>query len=228
MAGKRLKEFNTSYFSNLDSESTYWLGFIQADGCVQLDPRKPTTKTLRIEVHADDAPHLDLFRQAVGANSHELKPGRKNTVYLSLTSRELCDDLISLGVKPRKSFTGSFPTEIPKEFLSHYLRGVFDGDGCITIRKSGRPRALIVGSKGFCNWSYDILASEAGITGGGVYPISTIMSVEYTGWKQVGQFKDFIYKESTVSLNRKRLIFESLFSHRETDGFLNSKEKKVS
>lgn len=228
MAGKRLKPFNTSYFSELSEESAYWLGFIQADGCVQLDPRKPTTKTLRIEVHSDDADHLNMFRIALGASSHELKPGRKQTVCLSLTSREICDDLIRLGVKPRKSFTGSFPEGIPKELLSHYLRGVFDGDGCITVRKSGRPRAVIVGSKGFCDWSYGIFANEAGIVGGGVYPISTIMAVEYTGWNQVGLFKDYIYRDSFVSLQRKRIIFEKLFSHRETGGFLNSKEKKVS
>lgn len=43
-------------------------------------------------------------------------------------------DLLKYGVIPNKSKYTYFPN-IPEEFHSHFIRGVFDGDGCICISK---------------------------------------------------------------------------------------------
>jgi intein-encoded DNA endonuclease-like protein len=46
-------------------------------------------------------------------------------------------DLINLGCVPNKSLILKFPTEeqVPEKFLSHFIRGFFDGDGSVTKNK---------------------------------------------------------------------------------------------
>ena len=42
------------------------------------------------------------------------------------------EDLIRLGVTPRKSLTLKFP-KIPIKLVNHFIRGYFDGDGCVRV-----------------------------------------------------------------------------------------------
>lgn len=46
------------------------------------------------------------------------------------------EDLGKLGCRPRKSLSLTFPTpdQVPDGFLRHFIRGYFDGDGCITFK----------------------------------------------------------------------------------------------
>jgi len=63
-------------------------------------------------------------------------------------------DLINLGLHPRKSLTINLP-DVPKRYMSHFIRGYFDGDGCINLyrnknRKGTRLTTIFVsGSKNF-------------------------------------------------------------------------------
>ncbi|MGP0579195.1 LAGLIDADG family homing endonuclease [Paenibacillus peoriae] len=227
MSGRRQKDFNSAYFKTLNQESAYWLGFIQADGNISIDKRNPSAMTFSIEIDRKDEYHLERLRACLGAFDHEIKQPSKSTSRLRITSKELCTDLMSWGIKPRKSFTGTFPSLIPAELLSHYTRGVFDGDGCITIRKSGKPRAVIVGSKEYCTWTHAVLGMYAGITAGGVYPSSTIYAAEYVGRIQVSLFANYIYQDAALFLNRKKQIFDQTLDRDSQSGLFSVHKRKV-
>ena len=47
------------------------------------------------------------------------------------TAKKIFKDLIKLGVTPRKSLTLKFPTFLNEDLMRHFIRGYFDGDGCI-------------------------------------------------------------------------------------------------
>ena len=49
-----------------------------------------------------------------------------------LTSQKTVDDLINQGCVKHKSLILKPPTKVPTEFLNHFIRGFFDGDGSIT------------------------------------------------------------------------------------------------
>ncbi|MEK9201315.1 MAG: LAGLIDADG family homing endonuclease [Patescibacteria group bacterium] len=51
----------------------------------------------------------------------------------------MVQDLINLGVTPRKSLRLQLP-KIPDIYFPHFLRGYFDGDGCVNISKKIRAR----------------------------------------------------------------------------------------
>jgi hypothetical protein len=43
---------------------------------------------------------------------------------------------------PRKSLVVEYPTNIPEEYQRYFIRGIFDGDGCIHDR-CGKGRAMV-------------------------------------------------------------------------------------
>lgn len=59
-------------------------------------------------------------------------PNRKTRFVLRIGNKNLYGALIKLGIYPSKSLTVKLPN-IPTEFLSHFVRGYFDGDGCVYL-----------------------------------------------------------------------------------------------
>ena len=53
-----------------------------------------------------------------------------------MNNKEIVEKVISYGIMPRKTFITRLP-KIPYEFMSHFMRGVLEGDGTITIRSGG-------------------------------------------------------------------------------------------
>lgn len=142
----RENDVDDSYFSNIDSQSkAYWLGFINADGCVT------TQNRLTVELSRRDQPHLDKLRRTLAAE-HSIYE-REDLCSLTITSKKLSDSLKSLGIEPRKSRTHGTTVKVPEGLESHFWRGVVDGDGHYS--KSQRT-IVIAGNRqtvqDFSNW----------------------------------------------------------------------------
>lgn len=60
----------------------------------------------------------------------------KNTFRIHNT--KLVRQIINLGCFPRKSLTLKFPTFdiVPEQYMSHFIRGYFDGDGSVSEGKN--------------------------------------------------------------------------------------------
>ena len=56
--------------------------------------------------------------------------GSKLFYRIDLKSKQMFEDLQRLGVEPNKSLTCTFPN-INKDLMPHFIRGLFDGDGCV-------------------------------------------------------------------------------------------------
>lgn len=118
----RENDVDDSYFSNIDGGAkAYWLGFINADGCVT------TQNRLTVEISQRDQSHLEKLRQALSAEHSIYERGE--LCRLVITSKKLSDSLKSLGVEPRKSKTSGKSVKVPDGLESHFWRGVVDGDG---------------------------------------------------------------------------------------------------
>ena len=55
--------------------------------------------------------------------------------WFNINNEKIYDDLIGLGLTPRKSLTLKFP-EIPPIFVRHFIRGCWDGDGSFYYEKA--------------------------------------------------------------------------------------------
>ena len=143
---KRKHFVNENYFETIETEKqAYILGFIYADGCVQ---EFPTTSGLTIEQLAQDVDILYQIKDELESSyplfERTQKTNGKHRFRFYIYSKKLCSDLEKLGVVQRKSLILKFPFFIKDELLPHFIRGYFDGDGCIW---NGKRKKMIVKDK---------------------------------------------------------------------------------
>lgn len=158
--GHNRSQVNQNFFQSWSPQIAYVLGFIFADGAIE-DVQK-SSRTCYIAIISKDLSILEKIRSVMNS-SHKFYKRKAETLvfpggkrYTSgerfvfrIGSKLMYNDLLSLGVTPRKSLTILFPN-IPLAFLSHFIRGYFDGDGCLFLIKRRYPRIIFTsGSKQF-------------------------------------------------------------------------------
>ena len=154
----RTYHMDDAYFNHIDTEEkAYFLGFLYADGNVS-----SRNNSIKMKLQERDCAILERFSQAIGlVKPLEFRPKEKETYQNQLgicfSSEMMKKDLIRLGCPPRKSMILEFPTpeQVPDDLIRHFIRGYFDGDGCVCLRKfkkSDRTSldASIVGTFKFC------------------------------------------------------------------------------
>jgi hypothetical protein len=112
---------------------------------------KRNTGAHEIEIASNDRDHLETIARVIGGNFHLRKVAPDSMCYkIIFCSKEMFQDIESLGGTPRKSRTIGFP-DIPAELLPHFVRAVVDGDGTLSWN-AGKPILQIYsGSQGFLN-----------------------------------------------------------------------------
>jgi hypothetical protein len=128
-------QYNTKFFEVIDTEEkAYWLGFIFADGCIS-DNRNCFTMSLK----EGDVEHIRKIQNAI-CPTKPIKLG-KNTLNgktfgfcrIDWTNKVIVNQLWWHGCLPRKSLKLVFPKAVPDKLIHHFIRGYFDGDGCIGL-----------------------------------------------------------------------------------------------
>jgi intein-encoded DNA endonuclease-like protein len=128
----RKYKLNEDYFSVIDSEpKAYFLGLIYSDGCV-------SKTNLRLSLQENDEEILIKFLNEIKSDAKlyhisKRKTTHKNQKLISISNIKMVNDLYNLGVTQKKSLSVNFPTneQVPEKYLSHFIRGVFDGDGSV-------------------------------------------------------------------------------------------------
>lgn len=122
-------------FSKITShEKAYWLGFLASDGNIHNNMIKLMLSTI-------DKDHILKFKQFLKSEHKILfntnKIGNKTFQQcgMSFRSTKICKDLAKHNIIPNKSKTLQLSQKIPNRYISSYLLGIFDGDGCISITK---------------------------------------------------------------------------------------------
>jgi hypothetical protein len=112
---------------------------LAADGCVRGTAISLIQRTSRAAV-------LHRFLDFVGSPGRPLRLNHDGAVSVAdVSSPRLAADLARHGVVPRKSLIMETSAQAAAE--STFWLGVFDGDGCCTISKSGVPTIGIVGAR---------------------------------------------------------------------------------
>lgn len=136
-------KFNDTYFDCIDTETkAYLLGFMYADGYISSTPIDDTKEknvyTIELTIQSQDVEILELMKKEFKTPRPILKcKGNHNNerVRLIVNSMHMWNILNNYGCTPRKSLTEKFPDESifeNKSLIRHFIRGYFDGDGCIT------------------------------------------------------------------------------------------------
>lgn len=195
---------NEFYFNKIDTpEKAYWLGFLYADGCVH-------SKGYSISMNITDKEHVEKFRNAIEAFNHKIHKSidkrfksAKPLYQLSIRDKQLWSDLNAWGCIPQKSLLLSKIPNIPRDFVSHFIRGYFDGDGSLHYLKgTDNYRISFVGTKNFLMDVQKELMTNVSLCFGSSGQSYTL---QISGWKRVERILNYLYKDSTENtrLNRK-------------------------
>lgn len=212
--GKRIN-FNENFFEIIDTErKAYWLGFIYADGNV-------CGNRLRIEIMRQDSYLLyELRNDLEGSNkvctaiSDKREDGfkEKNNAYIGFCSDKLTNDLYKLGVVENKTFKLKKIPNIRHNLVRHFIRGYFDGDGTVYIdnvnHKDNRSIFGFLGQHDFLEDIKKVLISEIELTNRKIFDKETVSQVTFSKKTDIINFYNYIYKDATVYLKRKKDKFD--------------------
>lgn len=161
---------NEDFFKTWSDKMAYILGYIITDGNIAWDTGK-CYSSLTITASEKDKDHLEIIRNLICSTKPLLYSAKTKSYRLIAVNKTICRDLMGLGIIPRKSLVVKFP-KIPQKYLSHFIRGVIDGDGSIKYCK--RPRSpyfeigIASGSSDFIEGLrktiYDNIGADSAIT----------------------------------------------------------------
>jgi len=203
--------YQFDYFRNIDTpEKAYWLGFICADGSVNKDE-------VSIKLQASDIGHLKKINKALRGNVKPTEFERQCNLndkwykgcQIRFHSREMIEDLNNNGVHQNKSLTIEYPN-VKAELNSHFVRGYFDGNGCITktSHKSKNFKHHYVrcdftcGSIKFVEKLREVL-NLSDIKSYICQEKNNTYRLRIGGMQNVDKFFNYIYKDAKIYLDRK-------------------------
>lgn len=148
----------------IDSEfDAYFLGLLLTDGYI--------TRAREVGIEMTDEDCISFLSKVIGKNYNTYEPvsgnpkiqGKKLRHRLILSDINLVKQFERLGVVSNKTYTLQPPQLLPEEekFIPYIIRGIIDGDGCITNTSYGAPMFSIVSqSKDFAIWIKNTLTDK--------------------------------------------------------------------
>jgi uncharacterized CHY-type Zn-finger protein len=211
----KYKDRNESYFKYIDTPNkAYFLGLLSSDGTVS-----DKYGMVKLELQQRDEYIIEEFAKELNMNEcvREYKPkGENHQVMNGITiySKKMVDDLIKLGVVPRKTYSLK-PAKINDDLLKHYWRGILDGDGYVAYQKFknyGTFRIQLRGTedivKGFSEYlGYDGKYCRFHLNKSWAFEKNT------RKYNEVKRIYDLLYDDECICLIRKREVFEKILNY---------------
>ena len=211
----RTYTLNEHFFDNINTEEkAYWLGFLCADGY-----NHESKTCVAVRVAEEDINHLQKLKEALNYTGPIYTYSRvtrvsnlhRNYVELNICSPILSEALSSHGCIQNKTYQLEFPN-IDTSLYRHFIRGYFDGDGCISItQRKDRPigsmqyQFNIVGKESVILQMQNIICANTEVK-------QTIIrnrkgcfakTISWTGKNVCYKILKYLYQNSTIYLERK-------------------------
>lgn len=208
------------FFQEINEEAkAYFLGLLISDGNVFKD-NTGRQASISITLHLKDEYMLEKFKEVLQANTSVSYDGR-GCGQIAVRSNIMAEDLAKYGVVPLKSYNTYLP-QVSKEMMPHLIRGIFDGDGSIMAKPSpnndGHNRFLH--SISFCGThqlmediSNYILKNSGIKTTVYDYKDRNLSELKIQNIHAMAKFGYWMYRNSTIFLNRKKDIFINFLKH---------------
>ncbi|MBW3114520.1 endonuclease [Bacillus sp. MCCB 382] len=193
---KRKYRVNEDYFKTWSNNMAYLLGFFAADGYI-------SSRNHTFCFSQKDPDILEQIREELQSN-HPLVMNNTGVYTLIIGSKVMKYDLMNLhGMTSDKSNALQMP-EIPEKYLSHFVRGYFDGDGNVTyegytVTFVGNSLAFLLSMKSV----FDLRGFKTKLK-----LVRNHYRLFIVSRLSLKMFADWIYREKEMYLERKYLEFE--------------------
>ena len=215
---KRKYPIVEDFFDVIDiEEKAYFLGFLYADGYNNTD-----RNSVALSLKEEDKEILEILNNLLQPNKPlqyvEFKATNSSNQYrLVIANKHISQTLVELGCGKAKTHNLKFPTEeqVPSHLIRHFVRGYFDGDGSVSGDK--QKQFSFVGTIDFLLPLQQILVKELNFSKTKLDQRhedreDSIRALRYCGINQCITFRDWLYKDATIYLERKKNIFDSCIS----------------
>ena len=217
---RRKYNLDINYFDEIDTPNkAYILGFLYADGynnrinnTVVLSLKREDEEILE-KINTELKNEKPIYRYDY-INNYDGKERHMSEVIFA--SKHMCESLEKLGVIQNKTFTITFPNFLKENLYPHFIRGLFDGDGCASIyNDEDRERFMvsIMSTKALCDGMKDFLKTQdinfnVNKACGKKDENALIRSGSN---KENKKFMEYIYKDADLYMQRKYERFLTFF-----------------
>lgn len=218
---------NHNYFSTHGPAQAYWAGFLITDGCVM---ERNYSHFVNIGLATKDEDHLEKFKAVVSSTAPihvkvttgiifpgKTEPSEKeySRSSITVTSKQMFDDLIKYNVVSRKTYICSFPEWlVSDQCCAHFIRGIMDGDGWVSIKKDETARIGFAGTYALLSKIKEIIDTKVLGEVHGFFGQKSehTYNLEYSGNKIVEKLIAYLYNDSdsSVWLNRKKVKIDKI------------------
>lgn len=207
-------------FKNWTPELAYFLGWMITDGYV-------SPQGIHIEIATKDKESLDHLHEWIPESSllgpyTRIKDGKETESFrLTVNGKEIRDLFVGhWGILPNKTGEEYIPFEVPEDMMSHFFRGLFDGDGYASEKSRGDHEAS------FCSASKKLLEQMKILYGGNEGRKVRLKNdrrikkngeprMPFYAWDfgkpEATKLRDFIYVENHYGMSRKKKKMFRLF-----------------
>ena len=217
---------NENFFSEINTEEkAYWLGVIFADGNVSLN----SCGTGQLFISSIDEDWLKRFLNTINSTSplyKEIHKKYQKCIWkVHITNNTIYDDLHKVGVVPKKSLILRFP-KLDETLIPHFIRGYFDGDGCVTVCKYLPNKNNLTLRSGISSGSKEFLEKLLSYLPVKCKTITTRKNGNLSEFKlSVNDsiaFAKYIYKDATIYLQRKYDKFNEYIKQRRSTTIIDN------
>jgi DNA-binding transcriptional regulator WhiA len=145
--------FNFDVFKNINEDTAYWAGYLMADGSLEINDN-----TTRLHLVSTDKDQIIKYCDWIGVDKSAIRQ-HHNKFIIVVNRKGIELDLENWGIIKAKSYNFIEPKYplLSQNIFNSYMKGVFDGDGYISIRKH-KERIRITGNKNMMLWLKDNIA----------------------------------------------------------------------
>ena len=215
---------NSHYFDKINTQNkAYILGLLFADG-----NNFPDHNAITIALQEEDKYVLDFIKDELEYEGpirfiplHNKNSKYKNQYTLVINDPYMSSCLEKLGVVKAKSLITTFPEYIRMNYIRHFIRGYFDGDGSISYSSTTyKPYVSICGTYEFCTTIANIVHSMFGncsIRHPKQSGESNTYIISVCGYNSVNNFMEWIYDDAEFKMKRKYQKYLQIKDHFETN-----------
>ena len=206
----RQYQLDEHFFDVVDTEEkAYFLGFLYADGCNQMEHF--WSVVLSLELADQEILHKlaalvykdpeDATAQ-VKIHNREAE-GKDIETALYMNSKHMCEQLMKLGCVSRKTFKLVYPDWMPTDLHRHFVRGYFDGDGTINNETEMQSGCKIVSTSSFLEGVKEVCRIDCTLFKHSKDNDKDTYELYYSGNRNQLLFLHWIYSGATIYLQRK-------------------------
>lgn len=211
----RIANGNPQLFARWTDNDAWMAGLIWSDGCLNIQDNHH-----RIMFSSTDMELAQLAGYIAGitprAYSGHSNDGchRKPYYVVNIGRQEVVRRIVEIGLIPRKSIEIGFPSGLPDNALAPFVRGYFDGNGCVGLYRNPsktrcpipRLKVKFTGAGSVLEGIQHVMETRAGISRKKLTKAGSVWQLNYNHRDSLA-LHGFMYSDECLCLSRKRLIF---------------------